>query len=72
MVSVDVKQNFNQVNDSSSENEDLIYIFVLLFLIVTFCPGFCHVDIDVCIYSTGAFLIVKWMLMLIMYSAANS
>ena len=37
-----------------------------------FCPAFCHVDIDVCIYSTCAFLIVKWMLMLIMYSAVSA
>ena len=33
---------------------------------------FCHVDIDVCIYSTCAFLIVKWTLMLIAYSATSS
>ena len=33
---------------------------------------FCHVDIDVCIYSTCAFLIVKWTLMLIVYSATSS
>ena len=31
----------------------------------------CHFDIDVCIYSTCAFLIVKWILMLIMYSATS-
>ena len=29
--------------------------------------AFCHVDIDVCIYSTCAFMIVKRILMLIMY-----
>ena len=32
---------------------------------------FCHFDIDVCIYSTCTFLIVKRILMLIMYSAAS-
>ena len=37
-----------------------------VFLFVCFILTFCHVDIDVCIYSTGAFLIVKWILMLIM------
>ena len=49
------------------------------FLIVMFRPAFCHIDIDVYINSTFIFLfflffyfIVKWMLMLIMYSAANS
>ena len=33
--------------------------------------SFCHVDIDVCLYSTCAFLTVKWILMLIIYSAAS-
>ena len=33
---------------------------------------FCHVDIDVCNYSTSAFLIVRWILMVIMYSAESS
>ena len=32
---------------------------------------FCHFDIDVCIYSTCTFLIVKQILMLIMYSATR-
>ena len=52
------------------------------FCFCVFHPGFfwwfclfvcccCHFDIDICIYSTRAFLIVKWILMLIMYSAAN-
>ena len=41
-------------------------------LIVMFRPAFCHVDINVYRYSTCAFLIVKWMLMLIIYSAASS
>ena len=34
--------------------------------------AFCHADIEVCIYCTCAFLIVKWILMLIMYSAVSS
>ena len=33
--------------------------------------AFCHVDTDVCVYSTCAVLIVKWILMLITYSAAS-
>jgi len=36
-----------------------------------FVLAFCHVDIDVFIYSACAFLIVKWILMLIMYSTAS-
>ena len=36
----------------------------------------CHVDTDVCIYSTCAFFVclltVIWMLLLIMYSAVSS
>ena len=36
--------------------------------LVSFRFHFGHVDIDVCIYSTCAFLTVKWMLMLVMYS----
>ena len=42
-----------------------------LFVFVCFILAFCHVDTDVCIYSDCAFLIVKWILMLIMYSAAS-
>ena len=49
----------------------LLLLFVL-FLFVCFILAFCHVDIDVCIYSACAFLIVMWILMLIMYSAASS
>ena len=45
---------------------------LFLFFCFLFHPGFFVIlDIDVCIYSTCAFLIVKWILMLIMYSAAS-
>ena len=33
--------------------------------------SFCHFHINVCVYSTCAFLIVKRILMLIMYSTAS-
>ena len=34
-------------------------------------PELCHFDIDVCIYSACAFLLVKQILMLIMYSTVS-
>ena len=54
-----------------------MYAFTLLVLFsFSFClfvsSTFCHVDTDVCIYSTCAFLIVKWILMMIMSSATSS
>ena len=42
-----------------------VYLFVSSWL-------FCHVDSDVCIYNTCAFLVVTWILMLILYSAESS
>ena len=39
---------------------------------VCFSLAFCHVDIDVCIYKTCAFLTDKWILMFIMYGGASS
>jgi len=39
-VSVDVKQHFNQVKDSSSENEDFIYNIYCFVVVVVFD---CHV-----------------------------
>ena len=50
----------------------VLVLLLLLCLFVCFILAFCHVDIDVCIYSTCAFLIVKWILMLILYRAASS
>ena len=47
------------------------YLEVPIFLIYFFRPGFFHhFDIDVCIYSTSSFLIVKRILM-IMYTVAS-
>ena len=52
---------------SSCASSSSSFLFVVCFIL-----AFCHFDIDVCIYSNCAFLIVKWILMLIMYSAASS
>ena len=46
-------------------------VLELLFFFFFFILAFCNVDIDICIYSTFAFLIDKWIFMLIMYSAAS-
>ena len=51
--------------------EGFVCVFLLLFFCFVSYWVFCHFDIDVYIYSTCAFLIVKWILMLIMYSAAS-
>ena len=51
----------------------VLWVFSLfLFFVSFFLLGFfCHFYIDVYIYRTYAFLIVKWILMLIMYSTAS-
>ena len=50
-----------------------IYGTLLLFFLLLFLSSwlFCHFDIDVCIYITCTFLIVKRILMSIMYSAES-
>ena len=49
-----------------------VCMFVFVVVVVCFILSFCHADIDVCIYSTCTFLIVKWILMLIIFSAVSS
>ena len=50
----------------------LVLPFFLFFFLLVSLWLFCHFDIDVCIYSTCVFWIVKRILMLIMYSVASS
>ena len=51
----------------------VLFLIVVLMLTHAFTTllvlFYCHVDIDVCIYSTCAFLTDKWML--VMHSAMN-
>ena len=50
------------------------FLFLFVCLFACFILAFLHVDndIDVCIFSTCAFVIVKRILTLIMYSAVSS
>ena len=63
-ANVMVKSNVRIYSTCASSS----FFKVLFCLFVCFILAFCHVDIDVCIYRTCAFLIVKRILMLIMYN----
>ena len=52
---------------STCASSSFFHFSLLLFFILAFC----HVDIDVRIYSTCTFFIVKWILMLTIYSTVS-